>query len=137
MVATKKRNINFFLILLDIKTILMPVNEPLLNRVREALMHLPDVEEKAMFKGVCLMVDGKMCICVNDDDILCRIGPEKLEEALEKHGCHQMMHNGKPMKDYVFVSQDVLHNQQEFEYWVGLSLDFNKFAKASKKKKKA
>lgn len=112
----------------------MAANELLLNRVREALMHLPNVEEKKMFNGVCLMVDGKMCICVNDEELLCRIGPSNIEEALEKNGCRQMMHNGKPMKDYVFVSQDVINNQQEFNYWVGLSLAFNKHAKASKKK---
>lgn len=114
----------------------MAANEALTNRVREALMHLPDVTEKSMFKGICFMVDDKMCICVNDETILCRIGPAKLEEALEKNGVTQMMHNGKPMKDYVFVNQAEIQNQQEFDYWVQLSLAFNKVAKSSKKKKK-
>jgi hypothetical protein len=48
----------------------MAANEILTNRVREALMHLPDVTEKSMFSGVCFMVDDKICIFVNDETIL-------------------------------------------------------------------
>jgi hypothetical protein len=42
----------------------MPYNEKLANRVREALLNVPKVEEKFMFGGVCFMVNGKMCMGV-------------------------------------------------------------------------
>ena len=42
----------------------MPFSEKLSDRIREALMHLPQVEEKHMFGGVCYMVNGKMCVGV-------------------------------------------------------------------------
>jgi TfoX/Sxy family transcriptional regulator of competence genes len=45
----------------------MAYNTKLADRIREALAHLPDVEEKEMFRGVCFMVDGKMCVCVSGD----------------------------------------------------------------------
>ena len=43
----------------------------------------------------------------------------------------------KVMKGYVFVSQDVLKNKKDLDFWVNLALDFNARAKSSKKVKKA
>ncbi len=37
----------------------MPYNEKLAGRIREALQHLPKVEEKKMFRGVTFMVNDK------------------------------------------------------------------------------
>lgn len=113
----------------------MAANEVITNRVREALMHLPDVQEKTMFNGLCFMVEDKMCICVNEDEILCRIGSKKISEVIETNGCRQMIHNGKPMKDYVFVSNTLIETPVGLSYWVQLCLAFNKEAKSSKKKK--
>ncbi len=113
----------------------MNYNKELSNRLREALAHLPDVVEKEMFSGVCFMVDGKMCICVSDDNLLCRIGADAIETAVEGHGCSQMIMNGRPMKDYVYVSPEAFTNQKDFDHWVTLCLEFNPKAKASKKKR--
>ena len=43
---------------------------------------------------------------------------------------------GKHMKGYVYVSDEGISTQQEFDYWISLCLNFNKIAKVSKKKKK-
>ena len=40
------------------------------------------------------------------------------------------------MKGYVYVNEDGMRTKADFEFWVGLCLEFNKIAKASKKKKK-
>jgi TfoX/Sxy family transcriptional regulator of competence genes len=114
----------------------MPYNEKLADRVREALADQPDIDEKKMFSGVCFMVNGKMCICVSHDELMCRIGPDAQEEALEKNGTRAMIMRGKLMKDYIYVSNDVLGSNNEFDYWVRHCLAFNKFAKASKPKRK-
>jgi TfoX/Sxy family transcriptional regulator of competence genes len=111
----------------------MPYDEQLANRVREALAHLPDVTEKQMFRGLTFMVNGKMCIGVKEEEMMCRIHPDAVEDALEKNGTRVMIHNGKTMKGYVFVDKATLKNQTEFKYWVQLALDFNPLAKASKK----
>jgi TfoX/Sxy family transcriptional regulator of competence genes len=114
----------------------MAFNEKLSNRIREALAEQPDVEEKFMFGGICFMVNGKMCVGVSDDEMMCRIDPGKEDEALEKKGARPMDFTGKPMKGYVFVSEDGLRSKKEFDYWIDLCLEFNSVAKASKKKKK-
>jgi len=113
----------------------MPADEVLTNRIREALFNkgITAVEEKKMFNGICFMVDGKMCVCASNDELMCRVGPTYLD-ALEMHGIRGMIRNGKPMKDYVFVSPEVLSSNTDFNYWIDTALAFNKFAKASKKK---
>ena len=67
---------------------------------------------------------------------MCRIKPEVYGEALKKRGCREMVFTGKPMKGYVFVSEEGMKTKKEFDYWINLSLQFNNKAKASKKKKK-
>ena len=111
----------------------MAFNEQLASRVREALAHLPHVEEKKMFHGICFMLNGKMCLCVRLDELLCRIGPHKYAEALEMSHCRPMIHNGRTMTGFVFVAGEGIKRKKDFEYWVGLALEFNKEAKASKK----
>jgi len=39
------------------------------------------------------------------------------------------------MIGYVLIDETGMSNKKDFEYWIGLSLDFNKKAKSSKKKK--
>jgi hypothetical protein len=40
---------------------------------------------------------------------------------------------GKPMNDYVYVSEEGFHNQKNFDNWIKLALEFNPKAKSSKK----
>lgn len=114
----------------------MAYNEILVDRIRELLVHLPKVEEKHMFGGVCFMVDDKMCVGVVKDEMMCRIDPSMDEVVLEKNGCRPMDFNGKIMKGYVFVNDEGLRTKEDFDYWMRLCLDFNPKAKASKKKVK-
>lgn len=67
----------------------MAYNEKLANRIREALVEHPGVEEKKMFQGMCFMVNGKMCIGVRDNEIMCRIDPEKYEFVLAEQSAGQ------------------------------------------------
>ena len=115
----------------------MAYNEKLADRVREIIAATHDkVEEKKMFGGLCFMVNDKMCLGVEQERIMVRIDPAVYEEALEKDGCTPMDFTGKVMKGYVFVDAAVLNTNKRLDYWVQLALDFNKRAKASKKKKK-
>ncbi|WP_052496175.1 TfoX/Sxy family protein [Pedobacter lusitanus] len=89
-----------------------------------------------MFQGVCFMVDEKMCICIGKQDLLCRIGAQQAELELEKDNCRQMINHGRVMKDFVYIEEEKVNTPKALEYWIGLSLQYNKEAKSSKKKKK-
>ena len=114
----------------------MAFDEKLVNRIRESLADIKKVEEKYMFGGVCFMVNGKMCIGVVKDEMMCRIDPTLDEVVNEKTGCRPMDFTGRPMKGYIFVSHEGMKTKKNFEYWVSLCLEFNSKAKASKKKAK-
>ncbi|SRR5258705_9311798 len=114
----------------------MAYNEKLTSRVREALSHLPEVEEKKMFRGITFMVNDKMCISVGDNRIMCRIDPSIHEEAIAGKGARTVKMGGREYKGFVYVDEDSLKKKKDFDYWVGLAIDFNKIAKAAKKRKR-
>lgn len=113
----------------------MAYNGRLTERVRMALAHLPDVEEKRMFSGVTFMVNGKMCISAGDHELMFRIDPALPDEALRREGARTVIMKGRPYRGYVYVAEEGIQTKESFEYWVGLALDFNKKAKASANKK--
>ena|SRR5437868_3390202 len=113
----------------------MAYNEKMADRIREALMDLPVVEEKKMFQGVCFMVDDKLCVCVGKNYILCRIGEQQAQLELEKGNCSQMLSGDRVMKGYVYVEDLNLQTSKDLNYWINLCLEFNPLAEASKKRK--
>lgn len=114
----------------------MPYNELLAQKVRNAIKSASRVEEKNMMGGLTFMVNGKMCVGILKDDLMVRLDPMIYESALKKKGCREMNFTGRSMKGFVFVSPDGTSNKKDFNYWINLALDFNKQAKASKKKNK-
>jgi TfoX/Sxy family transcriptional regulator of competence genes len=112
----------------------MAYNEALVDRIREALVDIPKTLEKNMFGGVCFMVNNKMCVGVVKDEMMCRINPDVQDKALERTGSRIMDFTGKPMNGYIFVSEEGMRSRKDFMYWINLSLEFNKLAKASNKR---
>ena len=113
----------------------MAYDELLADRLRQTLFEKNIVfEEKNMMGGLSFMVDNKMCLGIVKRELMARIGPEKYEESLNLEGCREMNFTGRSMKGYVFVDPEVLHNNKDLDFWIQLCLDFNPFAKSSKKK---
>jgi len=114
----------------------MAYNEHLAEKIRQALAHLPGVEEKKMFGGLAFMVNNKMCLTVGADRMMCRIDPNMHEEALKRKGSRTVMMKGREYKGYIYVNEDSLEKKADFNYWAKLALDFNKKAKASVKRQR-
>lgn len=113
----------------------MAYNEHLANRVREALIRKRNVVEKKMMGGLTFMVNDKMCIGILQDDLMLRIDPNVYELALEQRGCREMNFTGRPMKGFVFVSEDGYRKAKDFNYWINLALEYNKKTKSYRKRK--
>jgi len=114
----------------------MAYSEKLANRVRERLAGLPNIEEKQMMGGLTFMLNGKMCVGIIKDELMCRIDPAVHETAIAKTGCRTMDFTNRPMSGFIMVDDRGMKNKKDFDYWIDLALEFNKKAKASKKKKK-
>ena len=115
----------------------MAYDQKLADRIREALAAMPKIktEEKKMFRGVTFMVNGKMCVSVSGNNLMCRFDPSLQEEVAEKPGFQPMIMKGREYRGYGYISPEEIRSKKNFDYWIGLCLDFNKKAKASKKKR--
>lgn len=116
----------------------MAYDEKLADMVRELIAQThKNVKEKAMFGGLCFMVNDKMALGVEKERLMVRLDPAKYDEVMEKEGCKPMDFTGKVMKGFVFVDADAITTKKKLDYWVKLALEYNKIAKASKKKTSA
>ncbi len=88
-----------------------------------------------MFRGLTFMVNGKMCISVSGDNLMCRFDPLLHEIVAKKRGFLSMIMKGKSLKGYGYVDPTGCKSKSDFEYWVNLCLDYNEEAKSSKKGK--
>ena len=113
----------------------MAYDEQLANRIRERLADLQHVEERPMMGGLTFMYNGKMCVGIIKDELMCRIDPTEHDTVMEKPGCRLMDFTARPMKGYYLIDETGIKGQRDFDYWIDLALAFNPKAKASKKKK--
>jgi TfoX/Sxy family transcriptional regulator of competence genes len=102
----------------------MAFDERVAGRVREAMASRAAAEEKRMFGGIAFMVEGHMCVGVNDQDLMLRVGPEAAEEALGKTGARRMDFTGRPLKGYLYVSPDGYDDEADLGSWLDMALAF-------------
>ena len=93
-------------------------------------------EAKRMMGGLCFMVNGKMCVGVEKERLMARIGPEAYEDALKRKGCRRMDFTGRPMLGFVFVGLEGLETEKDLAFWLELALAYNPLAKKSVKAKR-
>ena len=98
-------------------------------------------EQKKMMGGLCFMVDGKMCCGIHFDKkrveqlLMVRIGEAAQRELQDNTGVYPMDFTGRPMKGYLYVSEVVLDEETNLEFWLNLCIKFNPQATRSKKKR--
>ena len=113
----------------------MAYDMKLADRVREYLVNLPDIkiEAKKMFGGLTFMVNGKMCVNVSGENLMCRFDPNLQEEISKRKGFETMIMKGREYKGYCYVNPDGFKTENDFNYWIDLCLAFNSRANPSKK----
>jgi isopenicillin N synthase-like dioxygenase len=114
----------------------MPYNASLVDRIREHLLNFPDleIEEKEMFRGLTFMINGKMCISVSGENLMCRFDPALQGEVAELRGFEPMIMKGRQLNGYCYIAPEGFRSGKDFQHILQLCLDYNKYAKSSKKK---
>jgi TfoX/Sxy family transcriptional regulator of competence genes len=104
----------------------MAYSEELANRIRQALADLPSVKEQKMFGVLSFMLDGKLCVGVlKSGEMLLRCDPAVVDEMLTRKGARWADMKGKPMgKGWLLISPEGMTSQEEFDSWIGVTLDF-------------
>jgi TfoX N-terminal domain len=115
----------------------MAYDTNLVNKVREFLAEIPDIEieEKEMFAILNFMVNGKTCVCVSGENLMLRFDPVLQEELSERNGYETMLMKGKEYKGYCYINPEGFSNKKDFEYLINICLYYNKVSNKSKKKK--
>ncbi len=115
----------------------MAYNEQLAEKIRTALAGTKKLEEKKMFGGIAFLINEKMCIGVNKDDIMLRCEKEETGELLKKKGAKVFdLSGGRPMQGWVLVGPEGTNSKKDFDWWLAKAIEGNKKAPAPKKKDK-
>ena len=111
----------------------MAYNEKLAEKIRQSFKGIRNVVEKKMFGGIAFMLNDKMCVGVDKDDLMIRCDPEMTDELLTKKGVRIFNLTGKPMKGWLLVNAEGIASKKDFDFWIDLALESNKKASSSKK----
>ena len=77
-----------------------------------------------MFGGIAYMIQGNMCIGVNQDNLMVRVGRDGHADVLAQPHVRPMDFTGKPMGGFVFVSPEGFATRDDLAAWVQRGLDF-------------
>jgi TfoX/Sxy family transcriptional regulator of competence genes len=99
-------------------------DEGLAERVREAVANTPGYSERKMFGGLCFMVNGNMFAGIVREDLMVRLGQERMATALAEPGVRPMDFTGRAMKSMVYVQAEALTTRPALTGWLDEALAF-------------
>jgi TfoX/Sxy family transcriptional regulator of competence genes len=102
----------------------MAYDEGAAQRLRDLLADRDDVVEKKMFGGIAFMLRGNMCIGVNKDTLMVRVGKENHDEAVSQPHARPMDFTGKPMQGFIFVEPEGYESDEDLEGWLQRGMDY-------------
>ena len=101
----------------------MSKTEEILKRIRVSLKPWQkDIVEKRMFGGTCYLYKGKMCVGETKERLMVRVPSEKMEEALRTDFVGPMDFTGKPMKEFIFVTEKGFDTEEKLQHWVEIGV---------------
>lgn len=94
-----------------------PAATKILDRLRQLLAATPDLTEKRMFGGVCLMRGEHMLCCASKRGVLLRVGTEREPAILAIDGVRPMQHGGRRMRGFVWADEAAF-DDTALRYWL-------------------
>jgi hypothetical protein len=102
----------------------MAYDEVLAHRIREVVGDEVGIDEKKMFGGLAVMLDGNMAVGVSGDEMMVRVGLDGFEEALSHEGVRPFEMSGNRMKGWILVGGDAIAEDPGLQYWVDIGMAF-------------
>ena len=110
----------------------MAYDDELADRVRALLRGEGALEEKRMFGGLGMLLNGNMAVAVRGKGgLLVRIDPDDADEALREPGAKLMKMRGKAMRGWITVDPKACARPADVRRWVKRGV---KYAKGLSKK---
>ena len=98
--------------------------EEIVRRIRAAVAPWgEEITEKKMFGGYCFLYRGKMCVGETKERLMVRVVSEKMDKALNTPHVKPMDFTGKPLKEFIFVSEKGFNTEEKLQEWVELGIE--------------
>lgn len=105
----------------------MAYDEKLADTVRTLLKGERALEEKRMFGGLGMLLNGNMAVAVRGKGgLLVRIDPEDADEVLREPGAQLMKMRGKAMRGWITVDPKACTRRADVQRWVKRGLTYAK-----------
>ena len=85
-----------------------------------------DITSKKMFGGTCFLYRGKMCVGELRHKLMVRVVEAKMPKALKTLYVSPMDFTGKPMKEFIFVSEKGFDTEEKLQHWIELGIEHAK-----------
>ena len=95
----------------------MGFDAELAQRIRDRMTAVAGVSERKMFGGLAFLTSGNMTVGVNGDDLVVRIDPEAMDDALAEPDVRPFDMTGRPMRGWIVVASDGL-SDDDLERWI-------------------
>ncbi|MGI9021409.1 MAG: TfoX/Sxy family protein [Solirubrobacterales bacterium] len=102
----------------------MAYDERLAERVRAILSDEFGVTEQKMFGGLAFMLRGNMCCGVLGDELILRLGRDRVPGAIADEGLEQMDFTGRPMRAFAMAKPASLAAEEDLRRWVAEAVAF-------------
>ncbi|MCL1600700.1 MAG: TfoX/Sxy family protein [Actinomycetia bacterium] len=102
----------------------MAYDEYLAQRVRDVIGAEVGVDEKKMFGGLAILLDGNMAVGVSGDELMVRVGVDAFDEALTNEGVRPFEMSGNRMNGWILAGGVGIAEDIDLERWVGVGMDY-------------
>lgn len=102
----------------------MAYSRQLADRVRSALGKQRGLAEKKLFGGVGFLFRGNMLVCIWQQSLIVRLGPDEAAKALKNPNVREFDVTGRPMRGWIMVDPDGLERDDQLAAWLALAQEF-------------
>jgi len=108
----------------------MAYDESLALRIRSLIEpYSKDILEKRMFGGISFLYKGKMSVGIVKDELCVRYLESEHPNLLSQIHVRPMDFTKKPMKEFAYVSQDAIQNDEDLMKWIKMGIEHAKSKK--------
>ena len=93
-------------------------DEILLDRIRAIVARRKGFSEKKMFGGICVMLNGNMCVGTWKGSLVVRLDKADHDKTQAEPHTAPMDITGKPMKGWALVEPDGIAQDDGLRQWV-------------------
>jgi hypothetical protein len=102
----------------------MAYDEDLAQRIRDTVGDDPGIDEKKMFGGLAVLLDGNMAVGVSGDELMVRVGVDDFDDALSNPGARPFEMSGNRMNGWVLVGGEGIAEDEDLERWIDVGMGF-------------